>query len=99
MISPNVAIPRKDNVPGPRGSGKPPASPLPAENAARIRDLGFTASKHITMYGERFELVSDPFAEGACTAIRALSGSDPAIRTIHLPTAVLLGFSDRFRRN
>jgi hypothetical protein len=51
------------------------------------------------MYGERFELVSDPFAEGACTAIRALSGSDPAIRTIHLPTAVLLGFSDRFRRN
>jgi hypothetical protein len=51
------------------------------------------------MYGESFELVSDPFAEGACTAIRALSGNDPAIRTIHLPTAVLLGFSDRFRRN
>jgi len=71
----------------------------PAENCARIRDLGFTTSKHIKMYGERFELVSDPFEEGLFTAVFALSGNDPTIRTLRLPTAILVGLSDRFRKN
>jgi hypothetical protein len=71
----------------------------PAENCARIRDLGFTTSKQIKMYGERFELVSDPFEEDACIAVHARSGNDPTIRTLRLPAAILLGLSDRFRRN
>jgi hypothetical protein len=70
-----------------------------AANCARIRDLGFTTSKHIKMYGERFELVSDPFEDGACTAIRALRGTDPTIRTLRLPVSILIGLSDRFRKN
>jgi hypothetical protein len=36
-------------------------SRTPAENCARSKGLGYTVSKHIKMYGERFELVSDPF--------------------------------------
>ena len=63
-----------------------------AENCARIRDLGFTTSKHIKMYGERFE-------EGICTSVRALSGNDPTIRILRLPTAILLGSPDRFRKH
>jgi len=70
-----------------------------AENCERIRDLGFTTSKHIKMYGERFELVSDPFEEGTCTSVRALSGNDPTIRILRLPTAILLGSPDRFRKH
>ena len=68
-----------------------------SENCARIRDLGFAASKHITMYGEHFELLSDPFIEGACTAVHAITQNDPEIRTLRLPVAILVGLTDRFR--
>jgi hypothetical protein len=47
-----------------------------SDSCAKIRDLGFTASMRIKMYGERFEIVSDPFNEGNCIAVRATSG-DP----------------------
>ena len=67
----------------------------PAENCARIKDLGYIASKHITMYGERFELVSDPVEEGDCIVVQVLSGNDPTIRRLQLPVSILLGLSDR----
>src|ERR1700687_6062099 len=35
-----------------------------SDTCARIKNLGFTTSKHIKMYGERFEILSDPFIEG-----------------------------------
>jgi hypothetical protein len=71
----------------------------PAENSARIKDLGCKTSKHIKMYGERFEIISDPFEEGLCMVVRALSGNDPTVRILHLPTAILVGLSDHFLRN
>lgn len=67
-----------------------------AEGCARIKELGFTTSKHIRMYGERFEIVSDPFNEGECVAVHAISGNDPEIRTLRLPIAILVGVADRF---
>jgi hypothetical protein len=69
---------------------------IASDSCARIRDLGFTASVHMRMYGERFEIVSDPFTEGDCIAVRATSGNDPEIRTLRLPVAILVGLSDRF---
>jgi len=48
------------------------------------------------MYGERFAIVSDPFDEDDCIAVRATSGNDPAVRTLRLPTAILVGCEDRF---
>jgi hypothetical protein len=61
-----------------------------------MKDLGFSASMHIRMYGEHFEIVSDPFDEAGGVAVRATSGSDPAIRTVRLPLAILVGRADRF---
>ena len=75
-----------------------PSGPSPSENCARIKDLGFTTSKHIKMYGERFELVSDPFVQGDYTAVHAISPRDPGIRELRLPTAILVGLPDLFRR-
>jgi hypothetical protein len=69
---------------------------IASNSCAKIKDLGFTASMHIRMYGERFEIVSDPFDEGDCIAVRATSGSDPAIRILRLPIAILLSLEDRF---
>jgi len=48
------------------------------------------------MYGQRFEIVSEPFDEGDCIAVRATSGNDPEIRTLRLPIAVLVGLANRF---
>jgi hypothetical protein len=73
----------------------PTLSRTPAENCARIKGLGYTVSKHIKMYGERLELVSDPFQEGDCIVVQVIGGSDPTIRTLQLPVSILLGVSDR----
>jgi hypothetical protein len=67
----------------------------PAENCARIKDLGYVASKHITMYGERLKLVSDPVQEGDCIVVQVIRGNDPTIRRVRLPVSILLGLSDR----
>lgn len=67
-----------------------------SDSCAKIRDLGFTASTHIKLYGERFEIVSDPFDEGDGVAVHATSGNDPEIRTLQLPIAILVGMADRF---
>lgn len=48
------------------------------------------------MYGERFEIVSDPFDEGGCISVHATSGSNPEIRALRLPAAILIGRVDRF---
>ncbi len=69
-----------------------------SDSCVKIKDLGFIPSMHIKMYGERFEIVSDPFDEGDCVAVRATSGNDPEIRTLRLPIAILVGLADRFSR-
>jgi len=98
LIPPKVDVSTIDILPALTAALKT-RSRSPAEICARIRDLGFTTYKHIKMYGERFELVSDPFEESGCTAVHALGGNDPTIRTLRLPIAILLGLSDRFRKN
>jgi hypothetical protein len=67
-----------------------------SENCARIKKLGYIAGKHMNLYGERMELVSDPFDEGECVAVHAFSSSDPTVRTIELPVSILSGWEDLF---
>ena len=61
-----------------------------SESCAKIKGLGFTVSKQITMYGEQFEIVSEPFSEGDCVAVHATSSNNPKVRTLRLPTAILV---------
>ena len=81
------------------GTSSPVPARSPSQNCARIKDLGFTSSKHIEMYGEHFEIVSEPFTEGDCVAVHVISRNDPEphppnsipkIRTLRLPTALLV---------
>ncbi len=92
MINPKIDLLMKP--------GAPEASSLRvrsrSESCARIRDLGFKPSRHIEMYGEHFEIVSDPFSEGTGIAVHAISRTDPKIRILQLPIALLLGQADRF---
>lgn len=69
---------------------------IDSDSCAKIRDLGFRACMHIRMYGERFEIVSDPFDEDECVAVRATSANHPEVRTLRLPIAILVGLADRF---
>ncbi len=70
-----------------------------SEKCVRIRELGFRTSMHIKMYGERFEIISDPFRDGDCIAVHATAGKDRAPRTLRLPSAILVGLADRFQKS
>ena len=75
-------------------SSEPAAVRSPSENCARIKKLGYIAGKHVNLYGEHMELVSDPFEDGDCIAVRAVSGSNTTERTIDLPVSLLSGWKD-----
>jgi hypothetical protein len=57
-------------------------------------DLGYIAGKRVNLYGEAFEIASDPFIDGAFIAVRVTSEDDPTIRTIRLPLSILVGLTD-----
>jgi hypothetical protein len=66
----------------------------PSENCAHIKKLGYIAGKHVNLYGEHMELVSDPFVEGDCVAVHTISSSNQTVRTIDLPISILAGWED-----
>ena len=61
-----------------------------------IKELGYTLSGHAELYGEKFQIVSEPFPEGGGVAVRVVTATNPAIRTLRLPVAMLLGMSKFF---
>lgn len=62
-------------------------SPL-TEVCERIRELGFVTSAHIRIYGQSFEVVSDPFPDGDGVAIRVKTKAGK-VRTLPVPVTVL----------
>jgi hypothetical protein len=63
-------------------------------NCTRIKDLGYIAGKRLNLYGEHFQMISDPFTEEDGVAVRVISGDNPTVRTIRLPVSILVGLSD-----
>jgi hypothetical protein len=59
------------------------------EVCARIKHLGYATSKQVRLYGEEYEIVSDPFPEAAGIAVHAKSKKNPAVRIVQLPATVL----------
>ena len=76
---------------------EPRAVRSPSEKCARIKKLGYIVGKHMNLYGEHIELVSDPFEEGDCVAVHAVSEINPTVRTIELPISILAGWEDLFQ--
>jgi hypothetical protein len=61
-----------------------------AEDAcARFKHLGYVASRHVRIYGEEFELLSDPFPEANRIAIRAKATGDSSVRILRLPMTIV----------
>jgi hypothetical protein len=63
--------------------------PSISEVCARVRHLGYAASGRVRLYGEEFEVVSDPFPEADGIAVHVTTKKDKKIRVLQLPATVL----------
>jgi len=61
------------------------------EICANIKRMGYAASSRVRLYGEDFEVLSDPFPEAGGVAVHAKSEKDSRIRVLRLPPTVLQG--------
>jgi hypothetical protein len=75
---------------------KAPIDKSQADDCDRIKELGYGSSHHIQMYGERFDIVSDPFPAGTGVAVEVTTISQPKKRTLRLPTSILVGLKGLF---
>ena len=67
----------------------PEESPSTTEICANVKRLGYGASQSIRLYGEQFEVISDPFPESGGIAVSVKTKRDRSIRVVHLPATVL----------
>ena len=59
------------------------------EICTRVKHLGYSASKRIRIYGEEFEVVSDPFPHEGGIAVHAKPQKDSRIRILQLPAPLV----------
>jgi hypothetical protein len=60
-----------------------------SEVCARIRQFGYAASQHIRIYGEDFDVLSDPFPIDGGIAIQVCSQRTKQARVLQLPATVI----------
>ena len=59
------------------------------EICARVKHLGYTTSGRVRLYGEDFEVVSEPYPEANGIAVQVKSRKNPNVRVLRLPTTVV----------
>lgn len=65
------------------------------EICANVKRLGYAARERIRLYGEEFEVVSDPFPHADGIAVNVKSKKDANVRVIRLPATVLQSVKGR----
>jgi hypothetical protein len=65
------------------------ASPSIWEICESVKRLGYGACANIRLYGEEFEVLSDPFPEAGGVAVHALAKKDSRICVLRIPATVL----------
>ena len=60
-----------------------------SEICRRLRDMGYAESKRIRIYGQEFEVVSNPFPQDRGIAVRAVALRETQARVLQLPLPVL----------
>jgi len=71
------------------------ASASVSEVCAKVKRMGYAASSCIRLYGEDFEVLSDPFPEGGGVAVHVKSKKDSRICVLQLPATVLQSVKGR----
>lgn len=54
----------------------------------RLKKMGYAESKHIRIYGEEIEMVSNPFPDGDGISVRAISRRETRVKVVKLPLPV-----------
>ena len=60
-----------------------------AEVCASVKRLGYGSLQSIRLYGEEFEVISDPFPEAGGIAVSVKTKKGDGVRVIQLPATVL----------
>lgn len=55
----------------------------------RLKKLGYSKFKSVKLYGQVFELVSDPFPDGEEVLVETLQGSSAEPRVIRIPKFII----------
>jgi hypothetical protein len=55
----------------------------------QLQRMGYAQSKRIRIYGQEFEVISNPFPHGDGIAIQAFSKQETQARTVQLPLPVV----------
>ena len=63
--------------------------PSVSDICAHVKHVGYAISRRIRLYGEEFEVVSDPFHEADGIAVHVTTKSDSSIRVLRIPATVL----------
>jgi hypothetical protein len=64
-------------------------SPSVTEICASVKRLGYGAGQSIRLYGEGFEVISDPFPEAGGIAVSVKTRDGHGIRIVQIPATVL----------
>ncbi len=64
-------------------------SPSIADICESVKRLGYGAKQNIRLYGEEFEVISDPFPEAGGIAVSVKTKKSNHVRVIQLPATVL----------
>ena len=54
-----------------------------------VKHLGYGSAAQVRLYGEEFEVVSDPFPRAGGIAVQARARKDSTVRVLRLPTTIL----------
>jgi len=65
----------------------------------QLQRMGYAQSKRIRIYGQEFEVVSNPFPHGDGIAIQAFSKQETQARTVRLPLPVVQMVTRQKRKN
>lgn len=55
----------------------------------RLRKFGYSSSRHIRLYGEEFDLVSNPFPDGNTFAVEGVARSSGEVRRMRIPLSLV----------
>jgi hypothetical protein len=66
-----------------------------AKACASVKRLGYAAHERIRLYGEEFEVVSDPFPYAGGIALNVKTKKNGQVRVVRLPATVLQSLTGR----
>ena len=69
--------------------------PSDTDICKKVKHLGYAVSQKVRLYGEEFEVVSDPFPEADGIAVHVKSRKNPTVRKVRIPATVLQSVKGR----